>query len=105
MCDVNEFKPQGDSLLYQNQYKKDLGTGGWYLARTPSPPLGMILIRIHHCRSQLLEYLDNILEEHFEGFPQACYHGVEYQVQRGLLGILHRYHIATADVSYQGRLW
>ncbi len=99
-CDVQEFKPWGDSLLYQNQYKKDLNTGILSLVRAPSPPLGMLFIQIDYCRSRLLGYLNDVLEKDFQGFPNACYRGVDCEVQRDLLYILHRYHRATMNVNH-----
>lgn len=99
-CDVQEFKPWGDSLLYQNQYRKDLNTGILSLVRTPSPPLGMLFIQIDYCRSRLLGYLNDVLEKDFQGFPNACYRGVDCEVQRDLLYILHRYHRATMNVNH-----
>ena len=100
-CDVEEFKPLGNSLLYQNQYKKNLETGGLDLVRSPSPPLGMTLIRIGPWRAQLLAYLDRLLEEDFAGFPEACYRGADCKVQRELLLVLHRHYTVTKNVSHR----
>ena len=101
VCDVEEFEPLGDSLLYQNQYKKDLKTGSLDFVKTTSPPLGMKFIQIHNWRLKLLVYLDELLEKDFQGFPETCYSGADCEVQRALLCLLHQYYKVTGNVSHQ----
>ena len=100
-CDVQEFQPQGDSLLYQNQYKKDLVTGNLKLVKAPSPPVGMMLIQIFEWRVKLQDYLNQLLETDFFGFPRVCYQGKDCEVQRCLLYAVHQYYTETRNVSHQ----
>ena len=100
ICHVQEFKPSGGNLLYQNQYNKNLETGQLTLVRTPSPLLGMTLIRIGPQQSQLSAYIDKLLEEDFLRFPEVCYQGADCKVQRELLHVLHRHHAVTMKVTH-----
>ena len=86
VCSVHEIEPQGDSLLFQLQYRLDLSTGKYDLVQVPSPPLGMILMAFPEGQKRLLEYLDLALEErYFRGFLQTCFRGNDCLVEQDLL--------------------
>lgn len=91
VCDVTEIKPDGESLLFQNQYKLDLATNQYGLYKVPSPPIGIQVLYVDTWRLKLSSYLDNLILADFNGFPDACFRGSDCEVQRDLLRPLHQY--------------
>lgn len=101
-CNVNEIEPNGESLLYQDQYKLNLETDQYELDKVPSPPLGIMLMDVDSWRSWLDSYLNGLLKENFGGFPKACYRGKECEIQRHLLVALHHNYLQTpTEVCYR----
>ena len=47
-CEVREFEPVGDFLLFGTQYRFNLGTNQYETVRVPSPPIGMKPSSLHH---------------------------------------------------------
>ena len=97
-CEVNEIEPEGDQLLFQNQYRLDLTTSRYHLHKIPSPPLGIRLLEVGPWRQRLDRYLDNLLQTEFGGFPVTCFQGRECAVQRDLLHPLHAYYLESRKI-------
>ena len=97
-CEVNEIEPEGDQLLFQNQYRLDLTTSRYHLHKIPSPPLGIRLLEVGPWRQRLDKYLDNLLQTEFEGFPATCFQGGECEVQKDLLHPLHAYYLESRKI-------
>ena len=95
ICEVTEIVPEGESLLYQNQYRLDLTTNRYGLHKVPSPPIGIQVLYVDVWRSELNSYLNNLILADFKGFPDACFRGSDCEVQRDLLRPLHRYFLES----------
>ena len=102
-CPVQEILPNGTSLLVQNQYRKNLDTNDYDLVAVSSPPIGMRLMPVAEWQKRLDKYLDDLLQNGFDAFPELCLQGSDCEVQRDLLHALHSYYQRTDDVSLSGR--
>ena len=102
-CPVQEIQPNGNSLLFQNQYRKNLETNDYDLVAVSSPPIGMRLMQVPEWQKRLDMFLDDLLQNGFRSFPELCIQGSDCEVQRDLLHVLHRYYKRTDDVSLSGR--
>lgn len=96
-CEVTEVEPVGESLLYQNQYRLNLATNLLELHRVPSPPIGIEFLNVESWGPQLDVYLDDLLDNKFNGFPDTCFRGYECEIQRDLLRPLHQYFLDSTD--------
>lgn len=47
-CEVLEFEPNGDFLLFAAQYRLNMKTNKYETVRVPSPPIGMKSSPPHH---------------------------------------------------------
>ncbi len=105
-CDVHEFRPRGDYVLAQDQYRVNMATGIWELVRVPSVHLGMKKL-LRSWRPTLLTYMDNTIKSgEFINFPRHCFRGGENEVQRKLISSLHKYYLALpADVGPLSPYW
>ena len=104
-CEVHEIEPEGDDLLFQNQYRLNLTTTQYDLCKVPSPPLGIKHIEVGFWRQRLVRYLHDFLQEEFGGFPSTCYRGRECEVQKDLLHPMHAYYMEFKDVvSYHAMM-
>ena len=103
-CQVQEIRPNGDSLLRQKQYRKNLDTNEYDLVTVASPPIGMRLIQVPQWQKNFERYLDDLLlQPGFHAFPEQCIQGTDCEVQRELLHVLHRHYLLTGDVSFPDR--
>lgn len=99
-CEVNEIEPEGNDLLFQNQYRLNLDTEQYDLHKVPSPPLGIMLLSVGFWQKWWDDYLNDLLQSDFEGFPETCFRGRECMVQRDLLYPIHAYYTKSSeDVS------
>ena len=104
-CEVHEIEPEGEDLLYQNQYRLNLTTARYDLYRMPSPPIGIMLLDVLLWRWKLDKYLDNLVQTEFEGFPGTCFRGSDCAVQKDLLYLIHAYHRESRhNVSHSCRI-
>lgn len=109
--DVKEFKPKGDFLLLQSQYRWSMATNKYETVRVPSPPigrngrcstndsktespLGIVLIDSKDWQKKLDAHFDWEVEENFAGFPEQCFRGQQFEVQKDILNSLHSHHVA-----------
>lgn len=112
-CEVQEIEPEGDCLMFQNQYKFNTATNKYDRVLMPSPPLGMILRSLNYCshklnglgltlmdingyRKKYNNYLDQVLEKNFKDLPEGCFRGFENEVQRELLHSIHEFFLSIA---------
>ena len=109
--DVKEFEPKGDFLLLQSQYRWSMATNNYETVRVPSPPigrngccstygsrterfLGIVLIDSKDWQKKLNAHFDWEVEENFAGFPERCFRGQQFEVQKDILNGLHSHHFA-----------
>ena len=109
--DVKEFEPKGDFLLLQSQYRWSMVTNKYETVRVPSPPigrnhrrstngsktkgpLGIVLIDSKDWQKKLDVHIDWEVEENFAGFPERCFQGQQFEVQKDILNVLHSHHVA-----------
>ena len=96
-CEVTEVESVGESLLYQYQYRLNLATNDLERYRVPSPPIGIQFLNVESWGPRLDVYLDDLLDNDFDGFPEACFRGDECAIQRDLLKPLHQYSLDSPD--------
>lgn len=109
--DVKEFEPKGDFLLLQSQYRWNTTTNKYETVRVSSPPLGMndrcsmdgsrtesslgiVLIDSKDWQKSLDAHFDWEVEENFAGFPERCFRGQQFEVQKDALNDLHSHYVA-----------
>ncbi|KAL8960602.1 MAG: hypothetical protein Q9193_002722 [Seirophora villosa] len=96
-CDATEIESNGPSLCFQNQFRLNLATDKYELVKVPSPPLGMVLLSVGLWRRRLNEYLEELLEKRFWGFPEVCFRGDDCRVAKDFLIPIFKYHEAATD--------
>ena len=96
-CEVTEVESVGESLLYQNQWRLNLATNLYEPHRVPSPPIGIMLLEVEREGPRFDAYLDDLLDNDFNGFPDTCFRGHDCEIQRELLRPLHQYFLASTD--------
>ena len=96
-CEVTEVESVGESLLYQNQWRLNLATNLLDPYRVPSPPIGIETLDVESWGSRLDAYLDDLLDNDFDGIPDTCFRGYELEIQRDLLRPLHKYCLDSTD--------
>ena len=98
-CDVFEIEPMDDTLRFHCQYRLNEKTSQYEFGRFPSPPIGMKMISADEWAQKLDQFAENVLYSNFESFSERCYRGWACAPQKDLLLALHRYFLASNDVS------
>ena len=101
-CEILEIEPKDNTLLFQSQYRLNEQTSQYEVNLFPSPPVGIRMIYFDEWRPKLKKYINDILLEDFNSFPDKCYRGIACEVQQDLLRSLHQYYLATEGVSFTG---
>lgn len=87
---VEEFCPNGNHLLYQDQYV--LKSSGYEREKVASLPIGMTEAFLRLWSPEMHRYLDRTLDEpSFSIFPENCFRGPQNGAQRALIHAISKY--------------
>lgn len=96
---VEEFYPNGNHLLYQDQYV--LKSSGYEREKVASLPIGMTEAFLRLWSPEMHRYLDRTLDEpSFSMFPENCFRGPQNEAQRALIHAISKYNdCSSSEVS------
>ena len=87
---VQEFFPNGNHLLYMDQYI--LENGAYKREQVASLPIGMTEALLRQWSPEMHSYLDRTLDEpSFPMFPENCFRGSHNGAQRALIHAISKY--------------
>lgn len=94
---VQEFSPNGNHLLNQDQYY--LEKGAYKREQVASLPIGMTEALLRLWSPEMHRYLDRTLDEpSFSMFPENCFRGSHNGAQRELIHAISKYNDGSSGM-------
>ena len=82
---VTEIEVVGNTLRSQNQYRLNLITNQYDLVQVPSPLLGSQTMDVAHWRSELDDYVEELLRKSSSLVPDVCFQDCDCTVESDFL--------------------